>query len=96
MILRIDHTWFSYSHQSTFFEPKQVFLLYTNTKVTCKNTLVNHSNGWHFILLTCFHCKTYCASLSVAPGNTIPQMEGTITMQILAHFAHFDNLFLPL
>ena len=66
-ILTIDHTWFSDSRQSSLFEPKHAFLLHVSTKVTCTNMLLNHSNSWHLILQTCFHCETYCASLSVPP-----------------------------
>ena len=64
---------------------KTSFLLYISIKVTCKNMTLNHTNGWHLALQTCFHCKTYCASLSVLPVMQYPQTEETITMQILAY-----------
>ena len=35
---------------------------------------------------TCFHCKTYCASLSVPLVTQHRKRKETITMQILAHF----------
>ena len=60
-----SYCWFRDSHQSSLFEPKQVFLLHISTKVTCTNMSLNHSDSWHLVSQTCFHCKTYCASLSV-------------------------------
>ena len=54
-------------HQSTLFEPKQVFLLDITIRITCKNTSLNNSDSWCLILQTCFHCKIYYTSLCVPP-----------------------------
>ena len=41
-------------------QAKNVFLLYSSTRVTCRNTLLNDSDNRYFILQTCFQCQYYC------------------------------------
>ena len=44
------------------FEPERsvqatnIFLPHGSTRVTCRNTLLNNSDDWHFVSQTCFHC----------------------------------------
>ena len=46
-------------------QPKNVFLLYSSTGVTRRNTLPNDSDDQRFISQTCFHSQYYCFSLCV-------------------------------
>ena len=82
--------------QSSLFEPKHVFLLHISTKVTCTNTSLNYSNSWHLILQTCFHCKTYCVSLSVPPVMQFRKQKKPLQCRFWHILACVYSLFSPL
>ena len=93
----IEYIWIvSASSQRALFKSK-IFLLYVRTKVTCKNTLLNNSDDWHFTSQTCSHCQHYCISLCVFNLWCNMQNRRTIRTQILVYFAslfyHFSKNF---
>ena len=82
--------------QSSLFEPKHVFLLHISTKVTCTNTPLNYSNSWHLVSQTCFHCKTYCISLSVPPVTQYRKRKKPLQCRLWHILACVYSLFSPL
>ena len=65
MIITIDHTWFSACVRVYCLSQNEFSYCITNLyKYVAK---INHSNSWHLISRTCFHCKIHCAPLSVPP-----------------------------
>ena len=85
-----------FAGQSLLFEPKHVFLLHISTKVTCTNTSLNYSNSWHLVLQTCFHCKTYCVSLSVPPVMQYRKQKKPLQCRFWHILACVYSLFSPL
>ena len=67
-IQAITHTWSdSASCQSTLFKPKTFLTvyIYSSTRITRRNTLLNDSDGRHFVSHTHFYCQCYCSSLCI-------------------------------
>ena len=69
-----------------YVQAKNIFLLYSSTKVTCRNTLLNASDTCRFVSQTCFHCQYHCIPLCVQLFDVIHKMEETIRIWILAYF----------
>ena len=79
-------------HTTALCSSKNTFLLYSSTRVTRRNTLLNNSDDQCFVSETWFHCQYHCISLCV---QVLCKTEETIRMQILAYFVslfyHFNE-----
>ena len=81
---------FSASCQSALFLPKQAFLLGISTRVVCRNTSLNHSDGPYLVSPSVSQCKFYGGPLCLQLVTSNRKPEETITMQF---YAYFDGLF---